>query len=1189
MKRLKRILSVAVVSIIVFSSILMSIPVNHASALAETDSVYQKAMATAIRQCYEDDELQNPLTIEIYDAYNSVFMGGNATLVPNINGNGTTAYCADLLGGYIEKLNVGSSLEDKTKFFESLGYTKDTSKSSRGKCFSFAYNITKHTKFQKLSADNVTGSIQNVKTKYVCADEIEGDVINVDKLTLRDADTSEGDYHTIAYEVGTKNKLTLDCATYNANPKTVISFEKGVTTWTDFKKQVYNSMLKDEYCVSFDHPNLGWQSELAFDGDHVAMYEISTGDTDAEFVINNWASAAAKGTKTMLGTSYSLDPQFDDTETFTLYQEYLKDFYKADIVCDNISEDRRTALTTSGYVEVAVFDGTAKKKGCLAKAKENANSQSVGISRDKTFGELMTFSQICEWMNGHINSVKTASVPADSGVTTRDGTASFTEPAEVTGADSTDPIEQKCYDNAKSFGWIICPAVFGLREFTDNMYEVIEPLIQVDSSIVSQMGSNDSSLFQAWNTFRSIANIIFVILFIFIIFSQLTGFGIDNYGIKKMLPKLIITAILVNLSFIICALAIDLSNVIGASIKQLLESLGSMTMRNGDVVTNAIDAQQHFVGEIVSWFVIAGTITGFAIALEGFAIVIPILLFLLVTAISIIFAMIVLGLRQAFVVMLIVLSPIAIAFSVLPNTEKIFKRWLEAIKGILIIYPVIGALLGAGYLTASILYSSDTGIIMTIVAGLLTVIPYFMIPSLTRKSIDGIGKIGERIGNLSNRAGRGARDRINNTNAVKNAKADSHAAMQQRYASRYMRSREARNVEDAIANGRKVNMRRANRYARNAGLATSMNQANINARAAQSQFERMRDGSTGYDAAMSAAELNEDAVSTKNYETMISAGKYTYGDGQVVNAQDNNQIAAALEHELTRGDDYDSNKVRALQNMLYSKGKDGRNLVKNTIDKAHGKMNANAVSDLASNAMNNHAGTLKDKDREQYEFFKKNATATNSNDVKTFSSGNYLSNGVSSLSAGDMVNMDTQALNRFVGTKDATDENGNVIKDENGNPKQVFSGGFASNLSNPDSQRIAAQLATDALNDEHLSQNLSSKQRTALENIITAYNNTGAAPLTPSSNVASSDSISIDHGAAGSSNSTAHASTLSVNHDAALGAYQDRLNRKVASNDMTRKEADILMAKAKAHFYDKDRGVGPKNNNTGTNKPGGNV
>ena len=43
------------------------------------------------------------------------------------------------------------------------------------------------------------------------------------------------------------------------------------------------------------------------------------------------------------------------------------------------------------------------------------------------------------------------------------------------------------------------------------------------------------------------------------------GYGLDNYGIKRMLPKLIVGVIVVNASFYICGLLVDLSNVVGSS------------------------------------------------------------------------------------------------------------------------------------------------------------------------------------------------------------------------------------------------------------------------------------------------------------------------------------------------------------------------------------------------------------------------------------------------------------------------------------------------------------------------------------------------------------------------------------------------------------------------------------------------
>jgi len=353
--------------------------------------------------------------------------------------------------------------------------------------------------------------------------------------------------------------------------------------------------------------------------------------------------------------------------------------------------------------------------------------------------------------------------------------------------DDTHVEEEACFQNAGPLGWIICPIIFGLRSAVTETYEAIEPFIMVDNSIVSELASGtdsySGSIYPSWNTFRSIANILFVIFFLFVIFSQLTGFGIDNYGIKKMLPKLIISAILVNLSFIICAVAVDISNIIGKSINDMLVNMAP-------AVTSLSGGSGGHMGAYVASIVTAVVGVVAAGVLAGWTIIIPILLFLLTMIISIIFALIVLGLRQAIVIALIVISPLAIVFYTLPNTQKIFDKWVSISKNILMVYPICGALIGGGYFASHILLNayggadSNTvmGHFMTILAGLLCVVPYFFIPSLTRKAVDGIGNLGSRITNLGNRAGAGASNRINNSNAVRNARQNAQAAAANRRA-----------------------------------------------------------------------------------------------------------------------------------------------------------------------------------------------------------------------------------------------------------------------------------------------------------------------------------------------------------------------------------------------------------------------
>lgn len=143
-------------------------------------------------------------------------------------------------------------------------------------------------------------------------------------------------------------------------------------------------------------------------------------------------------------------------------------------------------------------------------------------------------------------------------------------------SDNTSGGNNACYTGGGAISWILCPVVEGLGQLLNQVYAWIEvnflqlPANTFFNSVDSQGQENKNSLYTYWSRFRDFANIVFIILILIVIFSQLTGYGIDNYGIKRMLPRIIAAAILVNLSFLICQIAVDLSNIIGISLKGLL-------------------------------------------------------------------------------------------------------------------------------------------------------------------------------------------------------------------------------------------------------------------------------------------------------------------------------------------------------------------------------------------------------------------------------------------------------------------------------------------------------------------------------------------------------------------------------------------------------------------------------------------
>ena len=159
------------------------------------------------------------------------------------------------------------------------------------------------------------------------------------------------------------------------------------------------------------------------------------------------------------------------------------------------------------------------------------------------------------------------------GVNTTDSSTS----TDATSTDNQEPVT--CTSQIGAVGWIICPTTGLLAKGIDALYGVIENLLSVKPL---EMGRN-SPVYQVWAYMRNLANICFIIFLLVIIYSQITGLGINNYGIKKSLPRLIITAIIVNFSFLFCAIAVDISNIIGNGLKDLLAGIADNAISTGTI------------------------------------------------------------------------------------------------------------------------------------------------------------------------------------------------------------------------------------------------------------------------------------------------------------------------------------------------------------------------------------------------------------------------------------------------------------------------------------------------------------------------------------------------------------------------------------------------------------------------------
>ena len=339
---------------------------------------------------------------------------------------------------------------------------------------------------------------------------------------------------------------------------------------------------------------------------------------------------------------------------------------------------------------------------------------------------------------------------------------------------SDDDSKPTC--SVEGIGWLVCPVMNFMAKINDMAYGFLASyFLSVDTGIVS-------GAMPAWEKFRDIANVAFVIAILFIVYSQITSVGISNYGIKRMLPRLIVAALLVNVSFWICALAVDLSNLLGYAIPQFFTSInigGAVHDSGGALAT---------VGEGLSWVVIIGGVLAAAVGV-ALAISVPVLLAALL-AIGLVVLMLV-G-RQAFIVLLIVVSPLAFVAYLLPNTEQWFKKWYKMFFALLMLFPVVGAVFGASNLAANIINNAggkSDHIITQIVALAVSAVPFFVVPSLLKGSLAATGALGAKLQGMANGAGKRVGARVKDSSRLGTGLADMKKYRDQQRAIKYAKGR----------------------------------------------------------------------------------------------------------------------------------------------------------------------------------------------------------------------------------------------------------------------------------------------------------------------------------------------------------------------------------------------------------------
>ena len=314
-------------------------------------------------------------------------------------------------------------------------------------------------------------------------------------------------------------------------------------------------------------------------------------------------------------------------------------------------------------------------------------------------------------------------------------------------------VSKSCSEQVGSLSWIICPGTGLLGSIIDGAYNILTSLMQVNP-----IPNDDSTpMYIVWDYFKNFTNSIFIIFLIVVILSQLTGIGISNYGIKKVLPRIIITAILVNLSYIICTLAVDLSNIFGIGLRGIFQNIENIAVSNGSIsdVARNISASSIIAGVIGvggATAAVGGALVVFG-GLEGAIwMLIPIILSGVFAVVS---ALITMAARQSLIFILAMISPLALVAYMLPNTESWFTKWYKLFMRMLVFYPLFSILYGASSLAGLVIITSSisdnaAANSLGVILGLaVRILPLFASIPLMKMSGTVLDKVGSTFSKLT--------------------------------------------------------------------------------------------------------------------------------------------------------------------------------------------------------------------------------------------------------------------------------------------------------------------------------------------------------------------------------------------------------------------------------------------------------
>lgn len=259
--------------------------------------------------------------------------------------------------------------------------------------------------------------------------------------------------------------------------------------------------------------------------------------------------------------------------------------------------------------------------------------------------------------------------PAATGAPANAGTSGAT--AQQPAADPGKDLETRI-KNVSCDGWldITCGLLRGVAFLISILRSLFGQLLLIAMFVLEftaqitldgkMYGDASGFVTSAWAVTRDVANMFFIFILLFIAIA--TILRLPNYGAQALLPRLIIVALLINFSLPLARIVIDVTNLLAV---EFINASGSFqqilgqALRPQDIVSVGILNGSGF-WNVMGQIIITG-IMGSVLALVAALIIFISAMFLFV--------------RYVALVLILILSPLAFALNILPQTQDLYKKW----------------------------------------------------------------------------------------------------------------------------------------------------------------------------------------------------------------------------------------------------------------------------------------------------------------------------------------------------------------------------------------------------------------------------------------------------------------------------------------------------------------------------------